>query len=309
MAIPRPSRFAPFLLLLLALSAILLSHASAAADPKKSTDLDDDEDLSFLEESDDGSPPGHDHLYGAGHNEDEEDADEDLEEFDPSAHGGYAEPPPTPAVDDKDVVVLTDGNFSEFLVGHRHVMVEFYAPWCGHCQALAPEYAAAATELKAAAEDVVLAKVDATEETELAQKYEIQGFPTVLFFVGGEDNHKPYPAQRTKLMDSPPFYSSQPETKALTRQIARAVYIQVLMIRLPSFSSSYASAFSPRLWQITVDTDRTVVAFYKFIKKHASIPFKLQKPASAAKSESASSSPAAESKIETNANTDLKDEL
>ncbi|KAK4763352.1 hypothetical protein SAY86_009120 [Trapa natans] len=48
-------------------------------------------------------------------------------------------------------------------------MVGFYAPCCGHCQALAPEFAAAATELKG--EEVTLAKVDATEEEQLAQSY------------------------------------------------------------------------------------------------------------------------------------------
>ncbi|MFS7985429.1 putative protein disulfide-isomerase [Helianthus anomalus] len=47
---------------------------------------------------------------------------------------------------------------------NRYVMVEFYATWCGHCMVLKPEYAAAPTELKA--DEVVLAKVDAGEETE-----------------------------------------------------------------------------------------------------------------------------------------------
>lgn len=185
------------MLLLLATSAILLSCASAAAtppDPKKSDDLDDDEDLSFLEEGDEASG---DHLHASDHGGDEDEADDAPEDFDPSAFDGHDESPP-PAVDEKDVVVLTDGNFSKFIEEHRHVLVEFYAPWCGHCQALAPEFAAAATELKAAGEDAVLAKVDATEENELAQKYEIQGYPTVLFFVDGLDNRKTYTGQRTK---------------------------------------------------------------------------------------------------------------
>ncbi|CAN4114269.1 unnamed protein product [Withania somnifera] len=73
-------------------------------------------------------------------------------------------------------------------------MIEFYAPWCGHCQALAPEYAAAATELKG--ESVMLAKVDATEEAELVQKYDVQGYPTVFFFIDGV--HKPYNGERNK---------------------------------------------------------------------------------------------------------------
>ena len=65
-------------------------------------------------------------------------------------------------------------------------------------------------------------------------------------------------------------------------------------------------------WQITVDTDRTVVALYKFIKKHASIPFKLPKPVSAPKDEpvltpETKSSDSKESDKSSSA--DLKDEL
>lgn len=57
--------------------------------------------------------------------------------------------------------------------------------------------------------------------------------------------------------------------------------------------------------QITVDADRTVVAFYKFIKKHASIPFQLQKPTSTSKTESGSS----DVKESQSSSADLKDEL
>lgn len=55
--------------------------------------------------------------------------------------------------------------------------------------------------------------------------------------------------------------------------------------------------------QITVDTDRTVVALYKFLKKNASIPFKLQKPTLPPKTESSVGKESADS------SSDVKDEL
>ena len=63
-------------------------------------------------------------------------------------------------------------------------MVEFYAPWCGHCKKLAPEYIKAAEMLEGSG--VPLVKVDATEETRLAKKYEIKGYPTIKWIHNGE---------------------------------------------------------------------------------------------------------------------------
>lgn len=184
-------------LVLLFTTLLLFSAISPSlCKPEKSDAVDDDdEDLSFLEESDDSARNKAAHHYpDADHSEEEDGVDEDdldnFSDFDESESDLYQQP----QVDEKDVVVLKERNFSDFIENNRFAMVEFYAPWCGHCQALAPEYAAAATELKS--EGVALGKVDATEENELAQEYDVQGFPTVYFFIDGEK--RPYTGARTK---------------------------------------------------------------------------------------------------------------
>ncbi|KAI4978433.1 hypothetical protein ZWY2020_015186 [Hordeum vulgare] len=96
------------------------------------------------------------------------------------------------------VVVLTAANFSSFLAVRRHVVVDFYAPWCYWSRKLAPEYAAAASLLSDKGLDVALAMVDSTQERQLARAHGVEGYPTVLFFVNGVPRHYPYYGERTK---------------------------------------------------------------------------------------------------------------
>ncbi|KAG0359088.1 protein disulfide-isomerase precursor [Podila minutissima] len=87
------------------------------------------------------------------------------------------------AAENSDVLDLTQKNFASTVNGEDLILVEFFAPWCGHCKSLAPEYEVAATQLKA--KNIPIAKVDCTVETDLCQEQGIQGYPTLKVFRNG----------------------------------------------------------------------------------------------------------------------------
>ena len=84
--------------------------------------------------------------------------------------------------EEENVLILTTENFDEALEKYDQILVEFYAPWCGHCQALAPEFSKAAKLLINMNSGIRLGKVDATVEKELAQARDVKGYPTLTFF-------------------------------------------------------------------------------------------------------------------------------
>jgi len=99
---------------------------------------------------------------------------------------------------DEGVVVLTTSNFDHAIAEFEFALVEFYAPWCGHCKHLAPEYAAAAQSLAQTHPNIKLCKVDATEEKDLGSRFGVRGFPTLKFFIKGSSSPIDYEGGRTK---------------------------------------------------------------------------------------------------------------
>ena len=81
------------------------------------------------------------------------------------------------------MIDVTDATFdSEVINSDRPVVVDFWAPWCGPCKAIAPALAA----LDAEHAGVKFVKVDIDENPGVASRYGILSIPTVLVFDGGE---------------------------------------------------------------------------------------------------------------------------
>ena len=137
-----------------------------------SSDGNAEEEWDGFESSEDDFPAGNE--YGGLEEEEEEEGEEG--EGEGEGEGDV----------DPDVSILSVGNFTEFISREAYAMVAFVAPWCGlHCKALAPEFSAAATHLKASNKNVSFAKVDATQDPQLSQHYNVQSYPTLLFFIHG----------------------------------------------------------------------------------------------------------------------------
>jgi protein disulfide-isomerase-like protein len=81
------------------------------------------------------------------------------------------------------IVHLTDSDFDEFKGNNPSFLAMFYAPWCGHCKAMKPDYGIASIQAQF---KMPLVAVDCTSEKTVCGEYKVQGFPTLKYFADGK---------------------------------------------------------------------------------------------------------------------------
>ncbi|CAL1268965.1 unnamed protein product [Larinioides sclopetarius] len=88
----------------------------------------------------------------------------------------------------KGALELTDENFQNTVNWGMH-FVKFYAPWCGHCQKMAPAWEELAENLQHD-KSVTVSKIDCTENKKTCTDFEVKGYPTLLWIVNGKKVEK-----------------------------------------------------------------------------------------------------------------------
>lgn len=87
---------------------------------------------------------------------------------------------------EEEVLVLNDQTIDEAINFYPNLVIKFYAPWCPHCIQLAPEYAKAAKHFhKNSTIPIKLGKIDITSNSKAAEKFSIQGLPSLKWFTNG----------------------------------------------------------------------------------------------------------------------------
>nr|CDS17464.1 protein disulfide isomerase A3 [Echinococcus granulosus] len=111
----------------------------------------------------------------------------------------YIKSEPIPEKQEGSVMKVVGRTFEKVVLDEsKDVLVEFYAPWCGHCEALKPKYEELAKKLSKE-KDVIVAAVDATANS-FPPAFDVQGYPTI-YWVPKASKDKPIPYKGGREVD------------------------------------------------------------------------------------------------------------
>jgi protein disulfide-isomerase A6 len=144
------------------------------------------------------------------------------------------------------VLDLIPSNFDQVVLkSGKPTLVEFFAPWCGHCKNLAPVYEKLAEAFEFANDKVQIAKVDADAEKTLGKRFGVQGFPTLKFFDGKSD--------------TPVDYSGGRDLESLTNFISDKTGVKAKRKMAPPSSVFY---LTDSTFDKTIGSDKNVIVAF-----------------------------------------------
>jgi protein disulfide-isomerase A6 len=108
------------------------------------------------------------------------------------------------------ILDLTPESFAAHVNGGKHVLVEFYAPWCGHCKRMVPELMKLGQMISqdpSLKNRVIVAKVNADDHRSIGEKFDVKGFPTIKYFARGKAPTKENAASYDQARTAEAFFS------------------------------------------------------------------------------------------------------